>query len=174
MLPAIALALAAFSFAVLCHDECLRFLTAAIDRLPGAGRRRLLLILPGLPVAHLIEIGGYISAFALGVHGLASGTFGGSAGGLGVTLFDMPCFSIAAFTSLGMGDLYPTGALRLIAGFETLNGLLLIGWSASFTYLAMERFWRLDGERAERAATVQAAWAPERPAGRRRAPAAVQ
>ena len=25
---------------------------------------------------------------------------------------------------------------------RALNGLLLIGWSASFTYISMERFWR--------------------------------
>jgi hypothetical protein len=30
----------------------------------------------------------------------------------------------------------------LLAGAEALNGLLLIGWSASYTYIAMERFWR--------------------------------
>jgi len=28
--------------------------------------------------------------------------------------------------------------MRLIAGAESLNGLVLIGWSASFTYLTME------------------------------------
>ena len=31
------------------------------------------------------------------------------------------------------------------AGVEALNGLLLIGWSASFTYLAMERYWPMHG-----------------------------
>jgi hypothetical protein len=31
--------------------------------------------------------------------------------------------------------------LRIIAGVESLNGLVLIGWSASFTYLSMEQFW---------------------------------
>ena len=34
--------------------------------------------------------------------------------------------------------------MRLLTGIEALNGLVLIGWSASFTYLAMEEFW---GER---------------------------
>jgi hypothetical protein len=29
----------------------------------------------------------------------------------------------------------------MIAGVEALVGLLMIGWSASFTYLMMERFW---------------------------------
>ncbi|MFT5782459.1 MAG: hypothetical protein ACI9EB_001852 [Pseudomonas sp.] len=32
--------------------------------------------------------------------------------------------------------------MRLIAGVEALNGLLLIGWTASSTYIAMERFWK--------------------------------
>ena len=31
-----------------------------------------------------------------------------------------------------------------------LNGLLLIGWSASFTYLVMEQFWPLHGSHAWR------------------------
>jgi len=38
-------------------------------------------------------------------------------------------------------DIVPGGDLRLVAGVEVLNGLLLIGWSASYTYIAMERFW---------------------------------
>jgi hypothetical protein len=33
--------------------------------------------------------------------------------------------------------------MRLITGIEALNGLLLIGWSASFTYLAMQKFWNI-------------------------------
>jgi hypothetical protein len=29
----------------------------------------------------------------------------------------------------------------MLAGAEALNGLLLVGWSASYAYIAMERFW---------------------------------
>ena len=50
-------------------------------------------------------------------------------------------FSAETYTSLGFGDLYPVGLLRLIAGIECLNGLVLIGWSTAFIYLAMRRFW---------------------------------
>jgi hypothetical protein len=53
-------------------------------------------------------------------------------------------FSAETFTSLGFGDVTPVGPIRLLAGLEALNGLLLIGWSASFTYIAMERFWERD------------------------------
>jgi len=54
-------------------------------------------------------------------------------------------FSVVTYTSLGFGDHVPVSHARLIAGVEALNGLLLIGWSASFTYLAMERYWPLHG-----------------------------
>ena len=30
---------------------------------------------------------------------------------------------------------------KLLVGVEALNGLLLIGWSASYAYIAMERYW---------------------------------
>jgi len=53
-------------------------------------------------------------------------------------------FSAETYTSLGFGDLTPAGPLRLLSGVEALNGLVLIGWSASFTYIAMERFWNLS------------------------------
>lgn len=56
-------------------------------------------------------------------------------------LLDCVYFSVVSYTSLGFGDQVPLGPARLIAGVEALNGLILIGWSASFTYLAMERYW---------------------------------
>jgi hypothetical protein len=31
--------------------------------------------------------------------------------------------------------------MRLVAGIEALVGLLMIGWTASFTYLDMSRHW---------------------------------
>ena len=53
-------------------------------------------------------------------------------------------FSAETFSSLGFGDLAPSGPIRLLAGVEALNGLLLIGWKASCIYLSMERFWPVD------------------------------
>ncbi len=58
---------------------------------------------------------------------------------------DYVYFSIVAYSTLGLGDVAPIGGIRLIAGVESLNGLVLVGWSASFTYLVMEAFWPLHG-----------------------------
>jgi hypothetical protein len=54
-------------------------------------------------------------------------------------------FSAVTYASIGFGDVYPVDNVRLITGVEALVGLLMIGWSASFTYLAMEKFWPLHG-----------------------------
>jgi hypothetical protein len=43
---------------------------------------------------------------------------------------------------VGFGDLVPSGPIRFLSGMEALTGFVLIAWSASFTYLEMERFWR--------------------------------
>ncbi len=67
-----------------------------------------------------------------------------SAAALSVGWLDRIYFSASAFTTLGFGDLVPTGALRFLAGTEALVGLMLITWSASFTFLQMERFWRVE------------------------------
>jgi hypothetical protein len=65
---------------------------------------------------------------------------GWAAGHLEDDLLDCFYFSMATVTTFGIGDLHPCGAMRLVASVESLNGLVLIGWSASFTYLTMEEF----------------------------------
>ena len=54
---------------------------------------------------------------------------------------DYVYFSASAYSALGLGDVVPQKATRFIASVEALNGLVLIAWSASFTYLSMEKFW---------------------------------
>lgn len=59
-------------------------------------------------------------------------------------------FSAVSYSSLGFGDIIPKGHLRILAGVEAVNGLMLIGWSVTFTYLLMERFWALHTRRHRR------------------------
>lgn len=57
-------------------------------------------------------------------------------------LFDAIYFSAAIFTTVGFGDLAPVGPIRILAGTEALTGFVLITWSASFTFIEMQRFWK--------------------------------
>jgi hypothetical protein len=51
-------------------------------------------------------------------------------------------FSATVYSILGFGDIIPGGPLRLLVGIESVTGLLMITWSASFTYLEMVQYWR--------------------------------
>jgi len=91
-----------------------------------------------LLLAHIVEISLFAMGYYLIEYQLQSGQIiGEGSQGIAATLY----FSFSSYTTLGMGDLYPTGALRLLAGYEGLLGLLMIGWSASFLYLEMQSHW---------------------------------
>lgn len=49
-----------------------------------------------------------------------------------LSFHDYMYFSATTYTSLGFGDLYPTGHVRIVAGTEALTGLIMISWSAVF------------------------------------------
>ncbi|MCX7043248.1 MAG: potassium channel family protein [Gammaproteobacteria bacterium] len=55
---------------------------------------------------------------------------------------DMIYLSAMTYTTVGFGDLAPVGPIRFLAGTQALTGLVLITWSASFSFLEMERYWR--------------------------------
>ena len=48
-------------------------------------------------------------------------------------------FSLSCYTSVGFGDIRPEGWLRFTAGVEALLGLMMITWTASLLYLAMQK-----------------------------------
>jgi hypothetical protein len=125
-------------FTTTIHYEALRLLAYALPQIAMPGRAKLVLVILGTFVAHALEMFLYALTFWLLAHWFGAGNLG--AGG-GTTLAACLYFSAETFTSLGYGDIVPAGALRLLAGMEALNGLLLIGWSASYTYLSMERLW---------------------------------
>ena len=56
-------------------------------------------------------------------------------------VLDFVYFSVTTYTTLGFGDLVPTGAMRVLCGSEALLGLVLITWSASLAFLEMQRDW---------------------------------
>jgi hypothetical protein len=101
-------------------------------------RTKLLVVMFVAFVAHAVEIGLYaVATFAL----IRFRDVGALSGEQTTTFLDCLYFSAETYTSLGLGDIAPLGPVRLLAGVEALNGLLMIAWTASFTYLSMEKFW---------------------------------
>ena len=121
------------------HYEVLRWLNSSLLALRIQSRTKLVVVILTAFVAHAVEI----AMYGVAIYVLSAGFgVGGLAGNAGTSLGACMYLSAETYTSLGFGDVTPLGAVRLLAGVEALNGLLLIGWSASFTYIAMERFWR--------------------------------
>jgi hypothetical protein len=123
------------------HYEVLRLLTTLLPALRMQARLKLLVVIAGAFCAHAIEI----LLYGVGFYLLATYLGEGSMGDL-IPLTFSRClyFSAETYTSLGYGDVVPHGDLRLLAGMEALNGLLLIGWTTSYTYISMARFWDVD------------------------------
>jgi len=134
VIMAVSLAVATFLF----HYAVLRWLSGGMANIAmTAGARILVIVLVAL-LAHLVEVAVYAGAYALGAGALALGDFGGRTIADPLDYF---YFSIVSYTSLGLGDVFPSGHLRFITGVEALNGLLLIAWSGSFIYIAMGHLW---------------------------------
>ena len=92
----------------------------------------------GALVAHAIEI--WIFALVYYKMHHASG-WGSLVGNFDGSLMDCGYFSFTVFTTLGFGDIEPLGNLRYLIGVESLTGLVLITWTASFLYYEMQRHW---------------------------------
>jgi len=129
---------------VLIHYEVLRFTSILLGRLTIPPRPRILVVMAAVFFAHTLEVWLYAFAYYLLTDHFGIGSFGGT---LENDFKDYLYFSTATYSSLGLGDVYPLGGLRILVGIETVTGLVMIGWSASFTYLAMEKFWGLHGPR---------------------------
>lgn len=139
MAIAFAISLLLITATVLVHYELLQFASTLPSRFTIRTRPKILVVIAVVLAAHVVEAYLYaIAYYAMQTH-LGLGALVGHREG---DVLDYFYFSIATYTTLGIGDLHPSGAMRFVAGIEALNGLVLIGWSASFTYLTMEDLWR--------------------------------
>ena len=118
------------------HYEGLSLATAVIRRLPITHRARVVVGLIGALLAHILEVMIFgVGWYVLDQLELAAFSLENP------TPIDLLYFSFVTYTSLGYGDIIPLGPSRLIAGVEALLGLVLIAWTASFTYFEMTLFW---------------------------------
>jgi hypothetical protein len=90
---------------------------------------------------HIVEIW----LFALGYFALTRNPgFGAMLPMQAPGFLDYVYFSAVTYTTVGFGDFVATGAIRFVTGTEALTGFVLITWSASFTFLEMQRYWGRD------------------------------
>ncbi len=124
---------------LLVHYETLRFLSAQVTKPPRAPRQRIVAIMIGIFVSHLIEVG----IFALGLW--ASMTMSGRQlfnRDIEHNFLEALYISFESYASLGSAEVFSFGPARLFCGIEAVSGLLLIGWTTAFTYWAMTELWR--------------------------------
>ncbi|MFK8014255.1 MAG: ion channel [Gammaproteobacteria bacterium] len=125
------------------HHEVLTHLTAVHFRRGWSNR----LLLPSgmllVIFTHIAEIWIFAVAYKVALTRPGSGGF---AGPFDFQWVDFAYFSFVSYTTLGYGEIVPTGGLRFMAGTEAIVGLVLIAWSASFSYLQMERTMLRVGE----------------------------
>lgn len=136
---------------VLLHYEVLRLLSYVLVHFHGKRRRRILMLVIALLMLAVAEIW----LFGAGYYWLLRDPAYGSLHGPAFRpdeWVDHIYFSAVIFTTLGLGDLIPSGSVRFLVGTEALVGFTLISWSAAFTFLEMERFWRDGTERRHRQA----------------------
>ena len=127
------------AFAVLIHYEMLYRSSIMIPKMTIKHRYRVMFGIFGALIAHIVEIW----VFAFGYYFMIrNGSFGTLQGNFSYSLLDCSYYSFVTYTSLGMGDIYPVGKpIRFLTGLESLTGLVLITWTASFLFLEMRKFW---------------------------------
>ncbi|APX93887.1 Ion transport 2 [Halomonas sp. 1513] len=123
---------------VLLHYEVSILLSRSMEHSSNTLRRRFLSLLFGLLAAHIAEIWIFaLATYLLLQHPLTGGLTGFDS----VDLLDKVYLSAITYTTLGYGDLVPDGPIRFLMGTEALTGFMLITWSASLTFLEMQKHW---------------------------------
>lgn len=124
---------------VFLHYEGLERMNYSISGWHLQPRSRVLLLIIVIMALHIAEIW----IFGIGIYMATQfPDLGHIVGADPLLLLDAIYVSAVTFTTVGYGDLAPGGPIRLLLGTEALTGFVLITWSASFTYLEMQRYWR--------------------------------
>lgn len=141
-LPVLVVSLVALglcSACVLIHYEVLSLLNRFLPRLHMRRRPRMLMLVFAVLALHSFEIVLFAFGYAL-LPDLPG--YGGLLSHSPLGFVDYGYFSAVAYTTLGLGDIVPVGAIRILAGSQSLLGFVLITWSASFTFLEMQTYWK--------------------------------
>ena len=145
-------------FTSLITYEILRVVWNLLPRMNITPRLRVLLIIVPIFATHIISIWIYALIYFLVENFTDFGVLTGSIGQAALTyesFIERLYYSASTYASLGLGDIMPTRDLRMLTSAEVLNGLVMIGWTISFTYLTMEKFWLLPHHSSANANTKE-------------------
>lgn len=126
---------------VVVHYHGLNLIVRVCDRIPGERRLRIAEMVMAILMLHVAEIMLFAMGFRLLAWNDPVGALGGTVAG---DWSDYFYFTATVYTTVGFGDLVPRSGLRLLTAFTSLTGLVMITWSASLTFLEMQRARALD------------------------------
>ena len=130
------------AMAIMIHYEMLYQLSRLMPTLRFKHRHRMVVGIFGALIAHIAEIWMFALAYFLLIHFTSQGTLVAFDTGVPLdSVMDCIYYSFITYTTLGFGDVIPTGWLRFLTGLESLTGLVLITWTASFMYFEMRKYW---------------------------------
>jgi hypothetical protein len=127
--------------AVLLHYEALWLISRQIEKSRWPHRQRILGMAFGVLMTHIVEI------WLFGVTGwwlTEQLNIGSLKGYESFNVLDYIFFSAVTYTTVGYGDIYAMGPVRFLYGTLALTGFVLITWSASFTFIEMQKHWRIE------------------------------
>ncbi len=131
---------------VLFHYEVMSWSSRLIPRLGLVRRPRIVVLILAILVAHVVEVWVFGVTYWLLDRAPELGQLQGN---FEEGLLDFVYFSVTSYTTLGFGDMVPSGAIRILCGTEALMGLSLMTWSASLAFLEMQRDWGEFSNRQE-------------------------
>ena len=136
-------AILSFGVMVLCvaiHYEVLRLISRLLARYLRALRLKIIAMILGIILLQLLAL----QLFAVGYMMVDGKPYMGYLKGLEGGYLDYVYFSLVTYTTVGYGDIVPVGHMRFLTAVEALGGIVLIAWSAAYTFLKMRRLWGRD------------------------------
>lgn len=136
MLMIIIITMFAVIFAIGLHYTALLSTTKLLSHFHGTHPASIVLALFLAVIAHLLEILIFAVAWQI-MFSMSLITFNIDS----PSFLDLIYFSGTTYTTIGYGDIFLTSNGRIMAVVEGVMGLVLIAWTASFTYYEMNRKW---------------------------------
>ena len=122
--------------------ECLCLISRFVSGMTARHRPIMFVMIGGIFIAHAVAIMVYaVLYWALIHYAIVPDLSGHVPDHFPTYLY----FSATNYSSLGIGDVFPVEGLRFLTGVETINGLILITWSAAFTYFSVQKMWEAHG-----------------------------